>query len=247
MACPNTSIVCQILCHLNRFKVNSFLPYKSAFQLSYFYIPMPASMSCTNVIWSPRQRSYRFSGILWAKQQTIVSQLQTPLLGLLCDPGSGTLQTTSLPEAVVLCQYGAPEGSWDTRGEKRPHSSLFCCCSCQLQLSNGSSPQLWKLVPVSFIFSPELPEQLQTLSEKAAAARQCLQRSRSQLSGFLLGASRFSSYCSSSLRSYTLASCKCYHLVASESPIQFFSSLSSIYLISCIKFCQQPDSSSFSD
>lgn len=58
----------------------------------------------------------------------------------------------SLPEAVVLCQCGAPEGSWNTGGEKRPCSSLFCCCTCQLQPSNCSSPQLWKLVPASFFF-----------------------------------------------------------------------------------------------
>lgn len=154
----------------------------------------------------------------------------------------------SLPEAVVLCRCGAPEGSWNTGGEKRPCSSLFCCCTCQLQLSNCSSPQLWKLVPASFFFSPALPEQpYGMLLEKAAAARQCAQRSGSRLSVSLLGASRFSSYCSFSLRSHTLASCKCYHLVASESPIQFFSSLSPIYPISCIKFCQQPDSYSFSD
>lgn len=58
----------------------------------------------------------------------------------------------SLPEAVVLCRCGAPEGSWNTGGEKRPCSSLFCCCTCQLQPSNCSSPQLWKLVPASFFF-----------------------------------------------------------------------------------------------
>lgn len=106
---------------------------------------MPANMSCTNVIWSPRQFSYIFSSILWASQQTIVFQLQTPFLGLLCDPGSGTLQTTSFfARGCCALPKWSPRRKLECRKRKKACSSLFCCCSCQqwfftITLEVGSS------------------------------------------------------------------------------------------------------------